>query len=282
VIARYRGKVKRLYFRGDAAFANPEMYELLEAEAMGPSWLSAGRLRSNFVAARLDETEDRVQQPGYPGMSAYSFCYAGAAIEWQGSASVACLPVAKPNHCRSREEVMWIGRPSTHHLKRQFLFASFGIALWCGMAISDAHADQACGGLPGTYLLTVLNSHGVFTNLRILTLTQDGNAIVGSSHQGGVTDSFNPFTTAQGTWVCESSSAPIQADVTTLDFRLPGSVSGEQYIGRNDYQITFHATSQTIAGTRELRLFPLRGTLQPGGPALFPLQLQPSLSPGYA
>jgi hypothetical protein len=26
VIARYRGRVKRLYFRGDAAFANPEVY----------------------------------------------------------------------------------------------------------------------------------------------------------------------------------------------------------------------------------------------------------------
>src|SRR6516164_1841174 len=32
VIARYRGKMKRRYFRGDAAFANPEVYELLEAE----------------------------------------------------------------------------------------------------------------------------------------------------------------------------------------------------------------------------------------------------------
>jgi hypothetical protein len=32
VIARYRGIVKHLYFRGDAAFANPEMYEFLEAE----------------------------------------------------------------------------------------------------------------------------------------------------------------------------------------------------------------------------------------------------------
>jgi hypothetical protein len=27
--------VKRLYFRGDAAFANPEVYEFLEAEGMG-------------------------------------------------------------------------------------------------------------------------------------------------------------------------------------------------------------------------------------------------------
>src|SRR3954451_14278357 len=32
VIARYRGIKKHLYFRGDAAFANPEIYELLEAE----------------------------------------------------------------------------------------------------------------------------------------------------------------------------------------------------------------------------------------------------------
>jgi hypothetical protein len=35
VIARYRGSVKRLYIRGDAAFANPEMYEYLEAEGIG-------------------------------------------------------------------------------------------------------------------------------------------------------------------------------------------------------------------------------------------------------
>ena len=35
VVARYRGTVKRLYFRGDAAFANPEMYEFLEADGAG-------------------------------------------------------------------------------------------------------------------------------------------------------------------------------------------------------------------------------------------------------
>ena len=35
VVARYRGTVKRLYFRGDAAFANPAMYEFLEAEGIG-------------------------------------------------------------------------------------------------------------------------------------------------------------------------------------------------------------------------------------------------------
>jgi hypothetical protein len=35
VIARYRERSLTLYFRGDAAFAKPELYELLEAEDMG-------------------------------------------------------------------------------------------------------------------------------------------------------------------------------------------------------------------------------------------------------
>ena len=35
VIVRYQGIVGRLYFRGDAAFANPEIYESLEAEGIG-------------------------------------------------------------------------------------------------------------------------------------------------------------------------------------------------------------------------------------------------------
>jgi len=42
VVARYRDTVKRCCFRGDAAFANPEIYEFLEAEGMG--YLSARRL----------------------------------------------------------------------------------------------------------------------------------------------------------------------------------------------------------------------------------------------
>ena len=32
VVARYRGKMKRRYFRGDAGYANPGVYEFLEAE----------------------------------------------------------------------------------------------------------------------------------------------------------------------------------------------------------------------------------------------------------
>jgi hypothetical protein len=45
VIARYRGRDLALYFRGDAAFAKPELYELLEAE----SYDYAIRLPANSV-----------------------------------------------------------------------------------------------------------------------------------------------------------------------------------------------------------------------------------------
>jgi hypothetical protein len=45
VIVRYRGRGLVLYFRGDAAFAKPEIYELLEAEGMG----YAIRLPANCV-----------------------------------------------------------------------------------------------------------------------------------------------------------------------------------------------------------------------------------------
>ena len=34
VVARYKGQVSRIYFRGDAGFANPEIYDYLEAEGV--------------------------------------------------------------------------------------------------------------------------------------------------------------------------------------------------------------------------------------------------------
>ena len=41
MIARYRGRMKRRYFRADAAFANPDVYELLEAEGRLVAWIGA-------------------------------------------------------------------------------------------------------------------------------------------------------------------------------------------------------------------------------------------------
>jgi len=54
VIIRYRCNVKRLYFRGDAAFANPEMYEFLETEGIGYTIrLSANTVLQNRIGHLL-------------------------------------------------------------------------------------------------------------------------------------------------------------------------------------------------------------------------------------
>jgi hypothetical protein len=150
-------------------------------------------------------------------------------------------------------------RPDISGIKRKFPVSALGMALCCGMAIGGAHADSTCGVLSATYLLTVLNSDGSFAARQLITLTEDRNVIVDDSAEGGVPGVFNPFTTAQGTWECESRSSPIQADATALFFSLPGSVSGGQTIGRIDYEITLHAVSKSISGTIDLRFFPLTG-----------------------
>jgi Transposase DDE domain group 1 len=48
VVARYRGKLKRRYFRADAAFASPDVYSFLEAER----FRYAIRLPANAVLQR--------------------------------------------------------------------------------------------------------------------------------------------------------------------------------------------------------------------------------------
>ena len=63
VIARYRGTVKRLYFRGDAAFANPEMYEFLGAEGVGYTIrLPAKSVLQNRIAHLLKRPVGRPPQ----------------------------------------------------------------------------------------------------------------------------------------------------------------------------------------------------------------------------
>jgi hypothetical protein len=74
VIARYRGRGLALYFRGDAAFAKPELYELLEAEGIG----YAIRLPANPVLQeRIGHLLTRPvgRPPKKPQVSRASFTY---------------------------------------------------------------------------------------------------------------------------------------------------------------------------------------------------------------
>jgi hypothetical protein len=55
VMSRYRGKVSRVFFRADAGFANPEVYEFLEAERNKALRLSPVKTSClNFRAAYIN------------------------------------------------------------------------------------------------------------------------------------------------------------------------------------------------------------------------------------
>jgi hypothetical protein len=130
------------------------------------------------------------------------------------------------HNCALMEEIVQSTKSIGRKSKGRFPTAVVGMALCCALTAGEAQADEQCGPPPATYFLTVLNSDGSFASRQVFTLTEDGNVVVGDSAQGGVTGAFNPFTTAQGTWECGSRSSPTQANATTLDFSLPGSVSG--------------------------------------------------------
>src|SRR5919202_1895401 len=74
VIARYRGRGFALYFRGDAAFAKPELYELLEAEDIGYAIrLPANRLLQERIGHLLTRPVGR--PPRKPQVFHASFSY---------------------------------------------------------------------------------------------------------------------------------------------------------------------------------------------------------------
>ncbi len=65
VLGRYRGRGLELYFRADAAFAKPELHELLEAEDIGYAIrLPANRVLQLF--AEILRRVDRLRGPPVP------------------------------------------------------------------------------------------------------------------------------------------------------------------------------------------------------------------------
>jgi hypothetical protein len=71
VVARYR-EVRRLYFRGDAAFANPDINEFHEAERIGYAASTAHcELGGRFTVAQdVPKSDPRLTSDRNPGMSA--------------------------------------------------------------------------------------------------------------------------------------------------------------------------------------------------------------------
>ena len=99
VVARYRGKVRRRYFRADAAFAAPEVYTFLETE----SFRYAIRLPANAVLQR--RIAHLLKRPvGRPPQEVRrffaSFCYRAAS--WDRSRRVVAKVQWHPNELYPR------------------------------------------------------------------------------------------------------------------------------------------------------------------------------------
>jgi hypothetical protein len=115
VIARYRSRGLTLYFRGDAAFAKPELYELLEAEGIG----YAIRLPANAVLqARIAQLLTRPvgRPPKKPQVFHASFSYQAqswtkprrvvAKVEWHQGELYPRVGFVVTNQTRPAERVV--------------------------------------------------------------------------------------------------------------------------------------------------------------------------------
>jgi hypothetical protein len=115
VIARCRGCAKRLYFRGDAAFAYPEIYELLEAEGIGYTIrLPTNRVLQERIGYLLKRPVGRPPQEvrrffasfGYRAQSWNKSRHVVAKVEWHPGELYPRVGFIVTNLARSTEGVV--------------------------------------------------------------------------------------------------------------------------------------------------------------------------------
>ena len=94
------GRVKRLYFRGDAAFANPEVYEFFEAEGMSYTIrLPANRVLQDKIGHLLKRPVGRPPQEVRRYYSSFSY----QAGSWNKPRRVVAKVEWRPrSRCRGR------------------------------------------------------------------------------------------------------------------------------------------------------------------------------------
>jgi hypothetical protein len=99
VVARYRDILKRLYFRGAAAFAKPEIYEFLEAERMGYAIrLPANRVLQDRIGYLLKRPVGRPPHEVRRYVASFSY----QAQSWEKSRRVVAKVEWHPNELYPR------------------------------------------------------------------------------------------------------------------------------------------------------------------------------------
>src|ERR1700704_2216235 len=74
VVARYRGKVSRIYFRADAGFASPEVYEFLAADGIKYAIrLPANRILQERISYLLNRPVGRPSNDVYRSYASFTY-----------------------------------------------------------------------------------------------------------------------------------------------------------------------------------------------------------------
>jgi hypothetical protein len=158
VIARYRGRVKRLYFRGDAAFANPEVYEFLEAEGMGYAIrLPANRVLQDKIGYLLKRPVGRPSQEVRRYYSSFGYQAASwnqprrvvAKVEWHPGELYPRVGFIVTNLSRPAERV--VAFYNHRGTCEQYIKEGKGAIKWtrlsCRSSAANASPSASCPGL---------------------------------------------------------------------------------------------------------------------------------------
>ena len=120
----------------------------------------------------------------------------------------------------------------------------------CAVALGAASPETAHAGclkeVAGAYLATITSGPTVTSRSTVL-FNAEGTMSVVDSGQGTI-----GFTAAQGAWDCQVQHGHRALRASGLDFNTAGDM-----VFRTNYQATFDAKAETIAGTIALRSFPL-------------------------
>lgn len=145
--------------------------------------------------------------------------------------------------------------------RRILLLAAAHLGLVASSAWADVVPLEACGDAAGSYLTrnsATIDGRRSVVGRSLITLTKDGQVFLTDSNEAGIF-TFAPFTDGQGTWRCVADRrGRLHVRAIVLDF-TEATADPEQRIGRVDYDLTYHARTDTLRAKATLAFAPIDG-----------------------
>ncbi len=116
-------------------------------------------------------------------------------------------------------------------------------------------APEPCGGVIGTYVVSITDIEGVFASRQIVSFLPGGIYLVrDSGAQRRFPGVFEPFPIGQGVWKCAAGGPDgIGIDAMVLAFTRP-QAERRRGFARADYKVSFDPAAETISARITLRL----------------------------